>query len=679
MRHRSESLPGFVTPAEIIRAAIPALRPPRPISVSEAAEKWRVLRNPGGGYSGPWSNAFAPYLTEPMNAVQRRDVEEVVIVGPTQFGKSEIAINIVVFEAAEGGADVLLFQPTQALALDFAERRIEKAFDASDTLRALLGAERGDDKRMSKLFRNGARVTLAWPVSSQLASRPVPIVILDERDSMTDDVEGEGDPVELARQRTTSFGRHGKVVVMSTPKRQDGSGIIARWRAGDRRLFHWPCPHCGDYWTPGFDARREPTLAHLRLREDADEDQARAEAALICPCCGALIEERHKAGMNARGVWLPDGATIAADGSLGGAPVVSRRASFWISGLAVRTKSWGDLAARLVKSRKALEERQDEELLKTFWNADLGAPYRSVLAGAQALEPEELKARAEDLELGVVPGWAGFVTAAVDVQGNRFDCQAIAWGADGRAQVIDVWQIFKTRDVATGIERMLEPARRAEDWDLLTAQTVGRTWRGVAGAEFNARIVAVDSGGADGTTGQAYDWWHRLRRQDPALMRRVMLLKGDARRDAALISLRQIETDARGRRIKRGIALALVNTEALKDQVELKLRMARPGPGWLHLSRHLPERFWEEATAERRGPKGWERHRPRNESWDLLVYNLAAWHRLGGPRLNWAFPAEWHKPRAGLLLAEAGSMPDAAPAPPPPPQFRPRWRPSAAW
>lgn len=680
LRLRDEALPPFVRPDQVLRAAVPALRPPRRTTVAESAERWRVLRNAGGGYTGPWRNDFAPYLTEPMEALTRREFLTVVILGPAQFGKTEILLNLAVHEAAEGGADLLVFQPTQNLAQDFAERRLEKAFSASDRLAALLGGDRGDDKRMSKLFRNGCRITVGWPVASQLASRPVPKVVLDELDSMPDDVDGEGDPVKLATQRTTSFGRHAKVVLMSTPKRQDGSGIVAHWRQGDQRLWHWPCPHCGDYFTPGFDERRRPTLAHLRVADGADEARARAEAVLVCPANGCLIEERHKAAMNARGVWLPAGATISPDGAIGGEPARSRAASFWLSGLAQRNRAWADMAAELVAARRALEERQDEGPLKTFWNTSLGAPYRSVLAQREAMDPEELLARAEDLPLGRVPGWAGFVTAAVDVQGNRFDCLAVAWGPQGRAQVVDAWQVFKTTD-PDGSERMLEPGRRSEDWELLTAQVLDRAWPGAApGVEFRATLVGVDTGGADGVTGQAYDWWHRLRfAGGPAATRRVMLLKGESRRDAPLLSLRKIEADLKGRRMRRGIALALVNTEALKDQVEIRLRMQRPGPGWLHLPRGLPARFWEEATAEARGPKGWVKLRPRNEAFDLLVYNLAAWHRRGGPRLDWAHPAEWHRPRATPLeaLAEGlAAVADAAEAVPPAPPVRPAPRPA---
>ena len=42
------------------------LRPPSGATVAETAERFRELDNAGGGYSGPWRHAIAPYLVEVM-------------------------------------------------------------------------------------------------------------------------------------------------------------------------------------------------------------------------------------------------------------------------------------------------------------------------------------------------------------------------------------------------------------------------------------------------------------------------------------------------------------------------------------------------------------------------------------------------------------------------------------
>ena len=50
---------------DIIVEVAAAARPPDRLTVSEAAEKYRKLNNPGS-YVGPWLNSTVPYLTEPM-------------------------------------------------------------------------------------------------------------------------------------------------------------------------------------------------------------------------------------------------------------------------------------------------------------------------------------------------------------------------------------------------------------------------------------------------------------------------------------------------------------------------------------------------------------------------------------------------------------------------------------
>lgn len=55
--------------------------------MSEAAEKYVVLNNPGS-YIGPYRNATAPYMAEPMDELQSRVFTGLVFVGPAQSAKA---------------------------------------------------------------------------------------------------------------------------------------------------------------------------------------------------------------------------------------------------------------------------------------------------------------------------------------------------------------------------------------------------------------------------------------------------------------------------------------------------------------------------------------------------------------------------------------------------------------
>lgn len=664
---REAGLPPFRSGAELTRAVASAIRPPARISVSEASERHRRLSNPGA-YSGPWRNDMAPYMVQPMDRAVARSVEMSVWIGPTQFGKTEGFLNILAHGIKYRPADALVFQPTQSLALDFAERRIEnKMLDVSPDLRAEIGADRSDDKRLTKTFRNGMMVSVAWPVTGQLSSRPVPTILIDERDSMADDIGGEGDPVMLAKKRAETFGRNAVIAVASSPKREDYSGIVPLFHAGEQNLFHWRCPHCAEHFTPGFDAERKPTSAHLFIPEGADEETARQSARVVCPHCGAMIDERLKFELNKSGLWLAKGQSIDRDGRISGAAPRTRIASYWFHGLFVNTKRWGEIAAELVAARREYERTQDETKLKTVHQTTLGVVYKSLASAAEAVDPEDLRARAEPLALEIVPAWAAFVTAAIDVQGNRFDVKFMAWGNGGKASIVAFFQIFKTVD-EEGRDRLLDPANRAEDWDMLFEQVVDREFA-VAGTEAKLRAlkIAIDSGGVAGVTGQAYEFYLRARRRQAH--KRIMLIKGRglgqlrANRSAPLVAWSLIESDLRGRKLKKGFKLHTLNVDALKDMAAARLRETAPGPRYLHIPQDLPARWYEEVTAEARRKDGtWEKLRPRNEAWDLLVYNLAAFVQLGGFRIDWSNPPEFAKPAAAAIDEHERRSP-AAPLP----------------
>ena len=56
----------YETLEEAVMATLDAVRPPERLTVAEAQEKYRHLRNPGA-YTGPWMNSSVPYMVEPYS------------------------------------------------------------------------------------------------------------------------------------------------------------------------------------------------------------------------------------------------------------------------------------------------------------------------------------------------------------------------------------------------------------------------------------------------------------------------------------------------------------------------------------------------------------------------------------------------------------------------------------
>jgi phage terminase large subunit GpA-like protein len=191
------------------------------------------------------------------------------------------------------------------------------------------------------------------------------------------------------------------------------------------------------------------------------------------------------------------------------------------------------------------------------------------------------------------------------------------------------------------------------------------------GLELQPMLTLCDSGGREGVTDKAYDFWRVMRAKSYGS--RFMLLKGVGNLNAPRVV--QTWPDAKARKDRaagRGdVPVWLLNVNVLKDGVHGDLAREVPGPGYVHLPDWLDADYFNELTAETRTSKGWERqntHVP-NEAFDLHAYNRAAAIILKAEAINWEKPPEWAMPldkRAELAKAQAQAAEKRRADPPPP-------------
>jgi phage terminase large subunit GpA-like protein len=225
----------------------------------------------------------------------------------------------------------------------------------------------------------------------------------------------------------------------------------------------------------------------------------------------------------------------------------------------------------------------------------------------------------------------------------------------------------------------IDPAGRVEDWALIIHNVIQRPYpfaadeaRGLA-----PLMVAIDSGGQAGVTERAYLFWRQVR--GAGLAAKAMLVKGkggEATKIGPRIKVtypdstkrvQQRRANARGE-----IPVWLLNTLVLKDAIAADLERAEPGPGYIHWPAWLGGWFFDELTAETRTAKGWENlGGARNEAFDLMVYNTAAWLRLKGDLIDWANPPAWAIPERQAVPTQAAPSPTAEPERPAPKPPRP--------
>ena len=655
------------------------LRAPRRMRVADAVAQY--MRVPmGAGNSVPWDPLVAPYVIEPMNCLASREYDAVIFVGPARTGKTIGLIDgWVIYNVICDPADMLIIQMTEEKAREHSKKRLARTFRVSPEVVSRLSPNKNDNNVYDRTFLAGNYLKIGWPSVNIMSSSDYKCVALTDYDRFPEDIDGEGDAFSLASKRTTTFMSSGMTLVESSPGRDvkdvkwrrtspheapPTTGILSLYNRGDRRRWYWPCPHCGEYFQPCGDVV-------AGFRDIADPVLASEAAYIQCPSCSGRILPEQKRELNGRGVWLRDGESINADGSRYGDPRRSRIASFWMEGPAAAYQTLSQLVYKLLTAEQEYETTGSEETLKTVINTDWGLPYLP-RASMEQRKSELLEQRAEPVPSRSVPDGVNFLVATVDVQAGRhrrFVVQVTGYGSRGERWIIDRYNITQSlRGDSDGESQRIDPASYPEDWDVLLTDVFHKSWPLASDPSQQMRLMAmaVDSGGEDGVTDNAYKFWRRCRRD--GLGKRIYLFKGDSIRRAKLITRTFPDNTGRtGRRAQAAgdVPLWLLQTDALKDRVNNALWRDSPGPGYVHFPDWLGSWFYDELTYEERSSDGkWSKPgRGANEAFDLMVYAEALVILHGYEKIRWPDAPEWASRKTWLECVPDSTEPSPTPEP----------------
>lgn len=566
--------------------AMEVFAPPPELTVSEWADRERRLSPESSSEPGQWNTSRAPYQKEIMDSVNDPDIEETVLMSSAQVGKTEIVNNIVGYFIDQDPSPMLIVQPTLKMAEDYSKDRLSTMIRDTPSLREKVGdgkAKKTGNTLLHKSFPGG-HVTLAGSNSpASLASRPVRIVLLDEVDRFPFSAGTEGDPVNLAKKRTTAFLNRFHIMV-STPTRKGHSRIELAFEQSDKRLFHVPCPHCGHYH-------------FLDHRNFHFEDNITEEAFFKCPECTAIIEPDHKFKMLKKGQWVKTG------------DLNSRIAGFHLNEFYSPWKSWGDIAEDWKKAKKS------EETLRVFWNTSIGLPYES-----QGDSPtwELLYKRKSGYKRNKVPKEVLFLTASFDVQKDRIETEICGWGTEKRSWSID-YRTFYGDTSQKATFSMLD-------------SLLSETWEREDGSHISILRAGIDSGYE---TQNVYSWARRFPES------RVIVLKGQDSLNAVFSMPKNIMK--RSKKSRPLVRVWNIGTNLIKRELFSLLKLEHPGEGeqdpfgYCRFPENYDEEYFRMMCAESEQVKllngfpvyYFVKTRDRNEALDLRVYNRAVASTLG--------------------------------------------------
>ena len=583
---------------EILRAWGNGLRPDPDLTVSEWADRHRMLSGRASAEPGRYRTARTPYMGEIMDRLSPGDpTQRVVFMKAAQVGATEAGNNWIGFAIHQAPGPMLAVQPTVELAKRNSRQRIDPLIDESPELRERVKPARSRDAgntMLSKEFAGGILIMTGANSAVGLRSTPARYIFLDEVDAYPASADEEGDPVTLAEARSLTFAHRRKVFLVSTPTIRGLSRIERELEASDQRRFFVPCPHCDAMQWLKFD----------RLRWEKGRPET---AEYLCEGCDGAIAEHHKTAMLEAGEWRAT-AEPEDPGTVG----------YHLSALysPVGWLGWD----RIARAWEAA--RGSDEAIKAFRNTILGETW---VESGEAPDWQRLADRREAWKPGTVPAGGLFLTAGADVQKDRIEVDVWAWGRGLESWLVDHVVI----EGGPG-----DPAC----WQQLT-DLLGRTWTYASGEHLAIARLAIDTGYE---TSAVYGW---ARQVGFAQVAPVKGLDG-FNRSSPVTGPTYVDATVAGKRLRRGARLWSVATSTFKAETYRFLRQDRPAeeeiaagapfpPGTVHLPSWADSEWLKQLAAEQlvtvKGKRGftkleWQKLRERNEALDCRVYaRAAAW------------------------------------------------------
>ena len=571
------------------------------MSVSEWADRFRMLPS-SSAEPGRWRTSRAPYQKEIMDAFTEKGVRKVVVKSASQIGKSDIMNNIIGRFAHLDPCPIMMIQPTIIDGEDYSKSRIAPMISATPVLKNIFKDAKVRDSGntiMTKYFPGGRLVITGANSPSSLASKPISKLFCDEVDRFPESAGTEGDPVDLASKRTTTYWNR-IIGLFSTPTIKGLSRIDDEYMTGTQAEWQHQCPNCKEWHL----------ITHRNMKVDYEESENKKKqkhiivksVVWVCPDCGfSFSEQKIKQAKQKYVIQNPQA-------------LKSEVRSFFVNGFASPWISWNEIMEEWLKAKG------DPEREKVVYNTRFGESYEQV----GAFENGDMFLKRREKYEAELPDGVLALTATVDTQDNRLEYEITGWGI-GEEQ----WSIKK------GIILGVPDTSRV--WELLD-QVLDRTYYFKNGKALTILRTFIDSGGH--YTNEVYKYCYKSRKKQR------IAIKGSSIPGVPLVyRISKIE--------KYGIPLVQLGVDSGKQYIMDRLTIEEKGKKYIHfplneiddgnidsffLDRGYDEVYFKGLISEHLVQKTrngatvfvWEKisKDARNEPLDLKVYNLACMQSL---------------------------------------------------
>lgn len=402
------------TTMDMLARCAAVLKPPPELTLSQWADRYRMLSAESSAEPGRWHTDKAPYQREIMDAIGDPHIRKVVIMSAAQIGKTDAFIlNPLGYYMDYAPAPILVMQPTLDMGQTFSKDRLAPMIRDTPELRDKVDVKSrySGNTIMKKNFPGGHVTIVGANSATGLASRPIKVLLADEVDRYPASAGTEGDPLSLAQKRQTTFWDK-KTVIVSTPVLKGHSRIETEFNQSTREEWNVPCPACGHY---------QP-LVWANVIFDKDDPQS--EVLYKCERCGAAMGEYRWKQAARKGRFVAENPGAEARG-------------FHLNTLASTFCSWKEIVQKFLVAKEQLDQGNPEGM-KVWVNTELGETWEEQ---GEQVEDAALYNRRELYEADV-PDGVLVLTAGVDVQDDRFEVEVVGWGTGKESWGIRYQKIY---------------------------------------------------------------------------------------------------------------------------------------------------------------------------------------------------------------------------------------------
>ena len=242
----------------VVSRACKLFKAPENLTVTEWADRYRILSPENSAEAGRWKTSRTPYLKEIMDSFTDPRIKTVVIAACAQLGKTEALLNMIAYMIDQDPGPAMLIMPTVDMAEDTSKRRLSPMFRDVEPLENKVAGEKSRNSKntITKKTYPGGMLTLVGANSpTPLRGIPGRYVFGDEVDAWPQAVGHEGDPWGLVEARTITF-YNSKMVAVSTPTVRGNSKIEKLFKQGTREYWCVECPDCKEYSYIDFNSIR---------------------------------------------------------------------------------------------------------------------------------------------------------------------------------------------------------------------------------------------------------------------------------------------------------------------------------------------------------------------------------------------------------------------------------------